>query len=68
MKQKLYLGIISLLIAVSAGCSSKIVLLPHDAAWFYNKWQESIQEGLQCEQDILDLKDTCDKLLPQVGK
>ena len=49
-----------------SGCAAKIVILPKGAAYYYQKWQESLKEGFQCDADLLQLKDSCDKLIPQI--
>lgn len=56
---------IGLQISVS-GCATKIVLLPQDAAYYYKKWQQELKEGQECEHDLTTLKDSCDKLIPQI--
>lgn len=51
---------------VNLGCTAKVVILPKDASYYYTRWQESLKDGGQCEEDLVTLKDSCDKLIPFV--
>ena len=53
-----------MILLVLSGCAAKMVLLPHDAAIYYQQWQNELSKRNECEDDIQILKDSCDKLLP----
>ena len=55
-----------LLLLFSYGCAAKVVLLPKDAAEYYQKWQKAIEDQKECEEDLDTLAEACNNLLPQV--
>lgn len=60
------IAISGLVVMMLGGCSAKIVILPKDAAYYYTQWQDTLKDAQACDKDLTDLKDSCDKLIPQI--
>lgn len=58
--------ILLIILLCNGGCSIRTVILPKDAAYYYQRWQEELKEGQECEKDLKDLEDVCNDLIPHV--